>query len=316
MKILAWQEAKCTGSSLPIVGPLVKLGAKITESPTINEIVECDVFYVHRPISPKHVESIVLAKSLGKKVITLNDDDQLSLPMDHFCYFQYADMAVKSSIIQSNTLADAMVLSNEEIKKTYGTYNEKCFVVPCAYPDELYRHSEGEKAKVVFFRGTNAERSLREVSKGIIEVANDFKDWEFHFVCKHPWWITENLKNKWYCWEWMDTERLWTHLKAMRPRIMIAPRVDNQFTRSRSNMAFMDAQICGAETLAPDWEIWRAPSVMNYKNVIDFRTKLRSMMESGPSYAELEQGRKHALKHHSFSSSAEQHKNILSEVMK
>jgi hypothetical protein len=61
--------------------------------------------------------------------------------------------------------------------------------------------------------------------------------------------------------------------------VHIVPLRDNAFNRCRSNLAWIEATCAGAVVIAPDWEEWRRPGIMNYTDAEGFRRTLRGVME-------------------------------------
>ena len=65
------------------------------------------------------------------------------------------------------------------------------------------------------------------------------------------------------------------------PKYSVFPLVDTPFNRAKSNIAYLEAIMCGAIIVAPDWQEWRHPGVINYTD--DFKEKVGYMvtMEEG-----------------------------------
>ncbi len=59
-------------------------------------------------------------------------------------------------------------------------------------------------------------------------------------------------------------------LVSLAPWLVIVPLADTLFNRSKSNLAWIEATTAGALTLAPDWEEWRRPGMVTYKDAEQF----------------------------------------------
>lgn len=53
---------------------------------------------------------------------------------------------------------------------------------------------------------------------------------------------------------------------------------DCSFNRSKSNIAWLEATWAGAVVLAPDWEEWKRPGIINYSSKEDFVEKAKYML--------------------------------------
>lgn len=283
--ILAYTNELNNGASIPRVHSLESLShnIRLTTSAKWEDINWADIVMIHRPVDPHHFELCKLVKSLGKKLWIDNDDDQLNLPLDHPSYFIYQKEERKYSIRESNRLADVVTISNPQILKSYNELNSNIVYYPCAYPTNAFEDTNyfPIRNKTIVWRGSSThKKSLLEYSDAIAQVGKWHLDWSFVFIGDNPWMVTEKLENSWYVWDgFLPPQELWKYMKNLRAAIQIVPLTDNQFTRSRSNMAYLDATIAGANVLAPDWPHWKCPGITNYISKSDFIGKLDNLID-------------------------------------
>ncbi len=328
MNVFVFSENGSVGATIPICDPIAhvtkldeSIKVRIKTSFDLADISWADVLYLHRPIYPLHLEIIEISKRLKKKVILLIDDDLLSVPIDHPKYFFYKNVELKKRVELATMEADHVVFSNKEILNSF-PWVENYSVVHCAYDDELIRSIEynPDRKKIAYFRGSPTHRkSLLEYSDAIAECGAKHLDWTFIFIGDYPWYVVEKLKNSWYVVsDFMQPEKMWQYLKELRPAINFCPRTDNQFTRSRSDMAFMDATLCGAITLGPDWSLWRHRGVIAYKDVNGFSHEFNSAMnafDGGDEFScAIRGGKDFMLENRSYSYSAREHLKILKSI--
>ena len=263
-----------------------------------------DIVVIHRPVDSGYFEAAKAVKALGKKLWIDNDDDALNFPIDHPAYMQYNRDDRRSFIRESNQLADVMTVSNPQILKSYGELNKNAHYYPCAYDERLMPEPDySPREKVILWRGSKTHKAaLREFAPAIGRIDAKFKGWKFVFIGDYPWEMIEQIKNNdWYCESgYTPTQKLWHYTRSLKPAIQMVCLTDNQFTRSRSNMAVLDATIAGAVTLAPDWGHFKTPGVFNYERSA-LESELQKLMEPGWDYSEyVAQSWAHIKNHQTF----------------
>lgn len=322
-KILAKTLDPLNGAAICRVHPLQTLQTAITKviaAPTWNDVAECDVLMVHRPVNDHDLGIIKLAKQAGKKVWVDADDDYFFLPKDHQAYSFYEKPETKEYIRQSLKLADVVTISNDLLRESFNILNEKIITYPCSYPStELLKHFKEPLVphKRICWRGSQTHRgSLLEFGPQIAAASEKFPDWEWYFLGDMPWTFVDDIKGKVVVnSEWLNTSDLMMYIHSIQPSIQIMPLKDNHFTRSRSNMAWMDGLCGNAVTIAPDWPHWKVPGVYNYDEVVSFSDRLESLMafvEGGNNFSDqLKKAWEHMLENYTFEAVNKIQKEIL-----
>ncbi len=324
IKILAITASLNDGASIPRVNSLMTIegiDVRIKVDYSISDLNWADIVFIHRPVTPNLLALCQITKQLGKKLWIDNDDDQLNVPMDHPFYFFFNDEITKNSIRESNKLADVVTISNPNILKSYADLNKNIVYYPCAYHQDIYKEEiSKERKKTVLWRGSNTHtKSLMEYAPYVIQVANKHPDWEFHFIGDNPWYIIEQIKNPWWVQrEFLPPEKLWQYMKDIRPSIQMLCLTDNQFTRSRSNMAYMDGTLAGAITVAPDWDHWKCPSIENYSSHKGFVATMDNLMgdfnRGYDSSKDIAIAKEYILKNHTFEAINVKQKKIINKL--
>ncbi len=106
-------------------------------------------------------------------------------------------------------------------------------------------------------------------SDEIVNIAIKHEDHTFGFLNYNPWFITEKIDNSRF-FKGIDIRQYFLQLQKERPKLLIVPLVDNEFNRSKSNIAWIEATLCGAVCIAPDFPEWRKPGVITYKDDKEF----------------------------------------------
>lgn len=261
---------------------MLPLNISINQPMTAANLISQDLIFMHRPCR-EHLDGFRLAKKLRKPVWIEWDDHCLDIPSDHFVRFEYE--AQKEHLKEFFKDADYVSFMTEEGKNHLSPFcTNPGEVIPMAFHDDHLLNRKPpteERKKVVFWRGSRTHhKSLFYFKDAIIEVANKHKSWTFRFQGDNPWWITDHIPN-WYT-EMFFREPIpfLDFLNELNPSIVMAPLVDNPFTRCRSNLAWMEGSWGGAHTIAPDWEHWKRMGVHNYINndTASFALRLDDLM--------------------------------------
>lgn len=289
IKIYCYTKYLNDGASIPRVNSIKHL--EETGYPCAvrvsNEIFEChvkwaDIVVIHRPTEENLVVLARYVKKLGKKLWVDNDDDHLNVPIDHDLYLDYNREERKDWISECNQIADVVTISNKNILKSYGHLNKNIHFYPCSYDERIIPDPDfNPREKHILWRGSKTHhKSISEFSSSIKNIDKKFEGWQFTFIGDYPWKMAEAItNNKWWCDpRYMMNDQLWDYSRKIRPAIQMVCLTDNQFTKSRSNMAQLDATIAGAVTIARDWEHFKTPGVITYSDVEDFERILSNAM--------------------------------------
>lgn len=252
-----------------------------------------DVVVFHRPTGMHALPIAQAVKLKNKKLIVDNDDDYFNVPVDHRSHITFNDVELRRVMTETTKLADLMTLANEEAVKTFAPINANYAIYPCVYDERYLKAPDLEKPRTqtIMWRGSDTHnQSLYEFSDAIGELDKEHTGWEFIFVGAYPWHVIKKIKNnKWWCNPgYMPTKELWEYARNIGPAIQIVPLTDDQFTRSRSNMAFMDATTAGALTVARNFKHFMVPGVINYRDSKDFTEIMHRLMDTFPEQFETE----------------------------
>lgn len=309
-KILAVTNNPLDGAAICRVNAFKTLGAAkslITNTPSWKQVADSDVIFVHRPVKESDFGLIELAKKAGKKIWLDIDDDYLNVPNDHSAFSYYQKPEIRENIEKATELSDVITVSNNNLRDKH---TEKTFLTACSYSGEYLKKLNQKFPKKqlrVCWRGSQTHRkSLLEYGPQIVSLSIKNPEWEWYFLGDSPWMFSNEMKAKKIVVnpDWLDTDTMLNYIQAISPAIQIMPLTDNHFTRSRSNMAWMDGLTGGAVTIAPNWEHWKVPGVINYESKEDFEAKTSKAMqdiENGISFdKEVKAGWDHMLENYTF----------------
>lgn len=271
------------------------------DTPTYNwaSLMKEDIVFMQRPYKPDHLKIIDMCKNNGKKVWVDFDDDLFTVPMSNPAYRVYGSDDTKMTIAKIITRADHVTVSTPFLKNVLETrapkpLNEHITVVPNAYNsfllDGVRKRYPALKTrqKLVMWRGSSTHhRDLAEYLDVLVDIVNRHKDWTFLFQGDKPWFVFEKLGDNAIFGDSLDPIEYFHMIRQLQPQLMIVPLHDSDFNRSKSNIAWMEGAFAGAATLAPDWDEWKRPGTLNYKDRESFGATLEAFLNGSYDLNEL-----------------------------
>jgi hypothetical protein len=188
--------------------------------------------------------------------------------------------------------ADVLTVTNDVLKAKYEKLNPNIVVVPNCFNDRMMNarpEIDPIPKKLINWRGSPThQKDIAVHMQAILQLCKEFPDWTWNFIGETFWMFSESMpaKNFVQC-PAVDQATYWHLIAQLQPAIQIVPLEDNEFNRSKSNIAWIEGAYAGAACLAPDWEHWRQPGVINYTNPVSFYRKLKSLMEGKWDLAQL-----------------------------
>lgn len=254
-----------------------------------------DVAFFQRPSTPQELEAIRICKRLNVPVVVDYDDLLFDLPADNPAYRAYMNKGTQETIISIMREADMIWVSTSELKRCIqlpkASLNERVYVIPNALDDHhlvtgrrtLPPALEKRQPCVVWRGSPTHERDVMEYTPEIGEVALSAPKQSFVFVGWNPWFLTERLpKNQAIVSGALPVGEFMDFLYATAGRIGIVPLHESRFNKCKSNIAWLEMTWSGGVVLAPDWEEWRHPGVVTYRNAEDFKAGLKALVEMEP----------------------------------
>lgn len=149
-----------------------------------------------------------------------------------------------NAIKEQITLSDHVVVSTPYLKKLYSEYNPKIKVIRNSIDfkiwDDLRTPKKHERIRIGWCGASSHGEDLKYIEKVVYRILDKYKDVEFYFaggaphflVRKHPRIICNN--------KWADVYQYPQALKDKAFDIGIAPLLDNNFNRAKSNLRWLE----------------------------------------------------------------------------
>jgi len=244
-----------------------------------HNIIDYDILFMERPFTVDQLTAIKYAKDFNIKIWVDFDDNLFDLP-DWNPSFKLFDDNAKKTMARCMELADVVTVPTEQLQEEFFQYNKNVKIVPNAFNDfnfELkYQFSEDQK---ILWRGSNTHRGdVLHYLQEIVETARINPDWEWNFIAKDMWYVTDYIKNKKLHPE-LPLVSYFNRLRSISPGIYLAVLYPNKFNLSKSNCGWIEATYAGAVTIAPYMPEWVRPGIINYKDQAEFKEKLQILIE-------------------------------------
>lgn len=258
------------------LGPLAALRQKrpsmaiqVIENVNWASLSMNDIVMLQRPHSANQLKIAEMAVSHGLPLWVDHDDDVFNLPKGHPAYDNYMVPQIHARIANIIRLADVVTVSTVGLKKVVERFNPNTHVVPNALMSNMVgaiRRSDAPRTNLVYWRGSSThQRDLDRYTPQMIEVAkrNPGTPWLFHGISGANYKLVESIPNASRAAR-VDPIEYFAMISNMRPRVFVVPLEDNPFNHSKSNIAWLEATYAGAVCVAPLWDEWERPGVLNY----------------------------------------------------
>lgn len=253
-----------------------------------------DAVFIMRPTHEHHANVVKACNTYGIPVWVDFDDLLTDIPINnpaHVGYMNTKKNKFMDEILDGCTFA---TFSTEYLRQKMGhKILHKSHVVPNALDLSIFKKPSliGSKKKILWRGGSTHERDIEQFERPIREVIRGFQQnkngWIAEFMGLNPIHVTDYVDAIYT--PYMSKNSYFDYLNKVNGKINIVPLSHRQeeidFNKSKSNIAWLETLYAGFITLAPDWDEWRKPGIINYKSSPDleevrkdFGNKLTAMM--------------------------------------
>ncbi len=244
----------------------------------------CDGAFFQRPFLQDHKTALDMAKEAGRKVWVDYDDNLFDVPSDNPTHLQYSSSMVQENVKAILKQADIVTVSTNALKELYSEFNSNIKVVPNALDMGLRCMKERAvkpRRKIIAWRGSKThQRDVFTYAAQIMEASRDKnnKDWAWHFIGDSLWFLTDSMPHhQTFLTKGMSPLEYHAHIANVAPSAMLVPLYESNFNKCKSNIAWLEATFAGAVAIAPNWEEWQHPGVLQYGSAIQFDNALYSV---------------------------------------
>lgn len=283
-------------------------------------VAGCDIVFMQRSWNEAHVGFAELAKSLDLPVWIDWDDDLAAVRRSNPRFRQHYEDSdrVKFNRQRMVELADVVTAPTKELARRVAPTKARVVENAC-----MFKFHNTPRARRVSWRGGDShQEDVDRFLPEVFELARlpQFGRWQWMFMGDVPWQVQKAVPDTRLEIENGAGLTMFVPLWALKgPWVHIVPLANNPFNLCKSNNAWIEATCVGAVTVAPDWEEWRRPGVVNYKDTKDFGVKLREVMNRFDERFQFSEGvtaaREHIREHLMLSKVNEKRWKILGELL-
>lgn len=242
-----------------------------------------DLMFLQRPYMDDHLQIVEMCRSNCVPVWVDYDDDLFRVPMSNPTFKQYSDKKIQENVAKIIAKADVVTVTTKFLKDHLSPLNKDIRIIPNALNDrKLNRRPalEPYTKKLINWRGSPThQRDIAGVTTEIARLAHEHPDWTWNFIGESFWGLIEQMpKRNCVVTPPVDLTEYFHLIGTLQPAIQIVPLAENDFNRSKSNIGWIEGCYSGAVTVAPDWEEWKWPGIVNYKSRQEFYQKMKNLM--------------------------------------
>lgn len=256
-----------------------------------------EAVFMQRPFQSIHVQAAEMTIANKRPLWIDYDDDLLNVPIANPAYAIYRDAQRQKNVLKVTQLADIVTVSTQDLKRKLDPIREKahkesnlgprmpCIVVPNALDECIIQRPKlNEKRNpILAWRGSSTHDEDMDIyTQHLVILAQKHPNWFFNLIGQ-PYWKTIKalalvMGDRLILTESVDVITYMEYLCNLQPAIACVPLADNQFNRSKSNIAHLEFSAAGAAVVAPAWEEWQKPGVLCYNSKAQFGAQLDDLM--------------------------------------
>lgn len=264
-------------------GPLGHLGSeiedvKIMTSETFNWPVfsMVDGIFMQRPYSTNHFQIADMARCNSVPIWTDYDDDLFRVPRSNPTHKTYGSQGVQKEIAKIIAMSEVVTVSTQQIKDNISKLNDNIIVIPNALNEKVFKHRPEKpvlRNPMMFWRGSPThDKDMMYFTGEMAELARKYPKFSWCFMGHPFWWTVEQMPSENLIMaEGVDPIEYFEVILKISPAAVIVPLYDNDFNRTKSNIAWIEATYAGAVCIAPNWPEWQKPGVLVYDSPSEFK---------------------------------------------
>jgi hypothetical protein len=236
---------------------------------TWQNLLDYNLVMFQRPFSDTSLQMALYIKNMGIPLWVDFDDYLLDIPLGNPAYEVITK--AREVIKKMTAIADVVSVTTDLLRQQLEPYSKNIRVIPNAFNDYVFkkRKNQDERSKMILWRGGDSHLpDLMMFAEPVTRVMKDYPEWIFTFMGMLPWFLdySENM----YHMPAQDPIFYFNSIASMASSVLHVPLIDNVFNRCKSNIAFIEAAYAGSACIAPAWDEWQKPGVMNYTDEVGY----------------------------------------------
>jgi hypothetical protein len=251
---------------------------------TWTSLRKFDVAIFQRPMTTAAAKQVFYCKDMRLRCI-LDFDDLNYIPKNHPVYEAYVEMYDEATFTKMMMLADIVQVSTEYLKNHYLKYNQNVIVVLNAINDYWLNIRKFKTSKQVILRlGSHHEEDVYAFKNEISYVMNNNLEWRLVTLGSDPIFLRNEIKNYRFVADF-EIHDYFAYIMNSTTSVIIAPLIDNEFNRAKSNISWQEATVAGGCAMTPVF--MPDTESMRYSNKEDFAEGLNMLLINETKRKEL-----------------------------
>jgi len=243
-----------------------------------DAIKKYDVIMLQNPYLTSHIELIDYCNQIAVKTWVDYDDLIYEASIWNFgAYKEFNNEVTANIVFECIGRSTFTTVSTASLLYEFKDVTDNIYLVENAFDNEFLNlpATIGTSNEVLYRGGESHNEDLWAYRDPILS-ALKYSTWKPHFVGMNPIYLNEELNGKWT--PQLSKPNYWKFLSSNQAKVCIIPLKDTKFNHAKSCIAWIEATYAGCAVLAPNWDEWRKPGVINYDNKVDFDSKLKGMI--------------------------------------
>lgn len=234
------------------------------------DYISYDIVVFQRPFIKSHLNTILMLKMMGVKVIIDYDDDVLNLPIHNPYYHNYKSN--EKTIQDIVKIVDHVWVSTIGLKETFSKYNDNITIVPNSHNDYLFpvnnKKEFNDKTKTVAYRGgTTHELDVYSNMEDWLHIINKNKNTKFYFFGARFPYLESKCGDNYLIVPGTHILEYFKNFQDVNPNIFIYTLENTKFNQGKSNISWIEATYAGAAVISPEYlNEFIKPGISNYKD--------------------------------------------------
>ncbi len=244
-----------------------------------QSLLKYDLVMMQRPYTNEALTMGIYIKKLGIPLWIDHDDNFLTLPRENR---MASTMTKKAKNIFRDILqiADAVSVTTNIMAEEFKEFNSNIHVIPNAHNDMIFgtERSNIKRNNLILWRGSDTHvKDILLYADPMSDAIKNFPSHTFVFAGLDPWMIEsqDNLEVL----PTTDPVIYFNTMQRLAPKLLHVPLQDTLFNRCKSNIAWMEATYFGAVCVAPQFDEWIKPGVLNYEDGNDYYAWIASAIK-------------------------------------
>jgi 2-polyprenyl-3-methyl-5-hydroxy-6-metoxy-1,4-benzoquinol methylase len=286
---------------------------------------QVDLVFMQRPFANEHCRVAELCEVHRVPLIIDYDDDLFSVDVTNPAFDIYDNEQIRDNIRYICGKAQQVWLSTHHLKEVFSEFSKSCVVVQNAIDLEYFPIHQGTRRKVIAYRGGGShEKDFLMYKDDILATIKKYSDYDFAFFGYCPDFVKENVPAKklkifQFSTPWMYIR----NLCELRPEVMYVPLKHTFFNQSKSDIAFLEATVAGAITVAPDFVdsfgihnsiLWQYTNEVHHPHV-SFKETLRKAIDSKDKIELINKAQNYLVEKRSLTSANYRRMNLMEGVL-